>query len=43
MALHLVPGLFVLREYGIVVSESVVVTEGGCEVVTEFSRGLFVV
>ncbi len=43
MGFHLVPGFFVLGEYGIVVSESVVVAERGCEVVTAFPRDVFVV
>ncbi len=43
MAFHLVPGFFVLGEYGIVVSEAVVVAERGCEVVTAFPRDVFVV
>lgn len=43
MAFHLVPGVIVPRKYLISVTETVLVTETGCEVITDFPRGLFTV
>ncbi len=40
--LHLVPGERWLESYGLVISETVLVTDVGCEVVTDFPRDLFV-
>lgn len=41
MALHLVPGIFVPGRHLIVISDTVLVTSTGCEVLTDFSRDLF--
>jgi Xaa-Pro dipeptidase len=41
MVFHLVPGIYVPPEVVVVISETVVVTEAGAEVVTEFPRRLF--
>ncbi|MDP9467371.1 MAG: Xaa-Pro peptidase family protein [Chloroflexota bacterium] len=41
MALHLVPGIFVPGRYLIVISDTVLVTPSGCEVLTDFPRDLF--
>jgi Xaa-Pro dipeptidase len=43
MTFHLVPGLFELGKHLINISETVLVTESGCEAVTNFPRDLFVV
>jgi Xaa-Pro dipeptidase len=43
MTFHLVPGLFELGKHLINISETVLVTETGCEPVTRFPRELFVV
>jgi Xaa-Pro dipeptidase len=43
MTFHLVPGLFELGKHLINISETVLVTENGCEAVTNFPRDLFVV
>jgi Xaa-Pro dipeptidase len=43
MTFHLVPGIYDLNRYTIVISETVRVTETGCEVITNFPRDLFVV
>lgn len=43
MAFHLVPGVIVPEKYLISVTETVLVTETGCEVITNFPRDLFVV
>jgi Xaa-Pro dipeptidase len=43
MTFHLVPGFLELGRYAIIVSDTVLVTETGCEVVTDFPRDLFVV
>jgi Xaa-Pro dipeptidase len=43
MTFHLVPGIYDLGRHGIVISETVLVTETGCEVITNFPRDLFVV
>jgi Xaa-Pro dipeptidase len=43
MTFHLVPGLFDLGRYTIVISETVLVGKSGCEVITNFPRELFVV
>jgi Xaa-Pro dipeptidase len=42
MVFHLVPGIYVPGEHVIVISETVAVTETGCEVITDFPRDLFV-
>lgn len=42
MVFHIPPALRVLNEYGVGVSETVVVTDYGCEVITNFDRKLFV-
>ncbi len=42
MAFHVIPSLF-LEDFGMCFSDSVCVTETGCEVLTEFPRKLFVV
>jgi len=42
MVFHIPPALRVLNEYGVGVSETVVVTDHGCEVITNFDRKLFV-
>ena len=41
MALHLVPGLFVPGRFMVVISETILVTPTGCEVLTDFQRDLF--
>ena len=41
MVFHLVPGIYVPPEFVVVISETVVVSEGGVEVITEFPRCLF--
>lgn len=41
MTFHLVPGFFELGKHAIIVSESVLVTKTGCEVLTSFPRELF--
>jgi Xaa-Pro dipeptidase len=43
MTFHLVPGFLDLGRYAIIISETVLVTETGCEVLTDFPRDLFVV
>ncbi len=43
MTFHLVPGVYDLGRYTIIISETVLVTEHGCEVITRFPRDLFVV
>ena len=43
MVFHLVPGIYVPGEHAIVISETVAVTATGCEPITRFPRGLFVV
>jgi Xaa-Pro dipeptidase len=43
MVFHLVPGIFVPNVCGVTVSETVLVTESGCEPITTFPRDLFVV
>ncbi len=42
MVFHLVPGIYVPPEFVVVISETVIVTGTGAEVVTDFSRGLFI-
>lgn len=42
MTFHLVPGLFELGKHLINISETVLVTERGCEAVTNFPRELFI-
>ena len=42
MVFHVVPALRQYREYGVGLSETVAVTEKGSEVLTDFSRKLFV-
>jgi hypothetical protein len=42
MTFHLVPGFGELGKYNLVISETVLVTGSGCEVVTNFPRDLFV-
>jgi Xaa-Pro dipeptidase len=41
MVFHLVPGIYVPPEYVVVISETVIVTDGGVEVITAFPRRLF--
>ncbi|MGE0241449.1 MAG: M24 family metallopeptidase [Parvibaculaceae bacterium] len=41
MTFHLVPGVIVPEKYLISVTETVLVTETGCEVITDFPRELF--
>ena len=41
MVFHLVPGIYVPPEFVVVISETVIVTETGTEVVTHFPRSLF--
>ncbi len=41
MVFHLVPGIYVPPDYVVVISETVIVTDGGVEVVTDFPRRLF--
>jgi Xaa-Pro dipeptidase len=41
MVFHLVPGIYVPPEFVVVISETVIVTETGVEVVTDFERRLF--
>lgn len=43
MTFHLVPGVYDLGRYTIIISETVLVTEQGCEVLTRFPRDLFVI
>jgi Xaa-Pro dipeptidase len=43
MTFHLVPGVFVPNKFIINISETVLVTETGCEPITQFPRELFVV
>jgi Xaa-Pro dipeptidase len=42
MTFHLVPGFYDLGRYGIIISETVLVSRTGCEVITNFPRELFV-
>ena len=42
MTFHLVPGFHDLGRYAITISDTVLVTEGGCEVLTRFPREPFV-
>jgi Xaa-Pro aminopeptidase len=41
MSLHLVPGIFVPGRHLVVISDTVLVTPDGCEVLTDFPRELF--
>ena len=41
MVFHLVPGIYVPPDFVVVISETVIVTETGVEVVTDFPRRLF--
>jgi Xaa-Pro dipeptidase len=41
MVFHIPPALRVPRRYGLGMSETVLVTEGGCEVLTRFSRTIY--
>lgn len=43
MTFHLVPGVIVPKRYLISVTDTVLVTETGCELITRFPRGLFTV
>jgi Xaa-Pro dipeptidase len=43
MTFHLVPGIYDLARYTIIISETVLVTDTGCEVITDFPRDLFLV
>ncbi len=43
MVFHLVPGIIVPKRYLISVTDTVLVTETGCELITKFPRGLFTV
>lgn len=42
MVFHVVPGIFVPRKHMVGISETVVVTENGCECLTTFPRAVFV-
>jgi Xaa-Pro dipeptidase len=42
MTFHLVPGLYDLGRHTLIISETVLVTDTGCEVITNFPRDLFV-
>jgi Xaa-Pro aminopeptidase len=42
MTFHLVPGILELGRYTLTISDTVLVTEGGCEVLTHFPREPFV-
>ena len=42
MTFHLDPGFHDLGRYAITISDTVLVTEGGCEVLTRFPRQPFV-
>ncbi len=41
MVFHLVPGIYVPPEFVVVISETMIVTERGAEVITDFPRRLF--
>ena len=41
MVFHLVPGIYMPPDFVVVISETVIVTETGAEVVTQFPRRLF--
>lgn len=43
MTFHLVPGFRELGRYNLCTSDTVLVTETGCELITNFPRDLFVV
>lgn len=43
MVFHIPPGVFIYGEVGIAFSETVTVTETGCEVITSYPRRLFVI
>ncbi len=43
MVFHLVPGIIVPKRHLISVTDTVLVTETGCELITKFPRGLFTV
>ncbi|TPJ41591.1 aminopeptidase P family protein [Mesorhizobium sp. B2-7-1] len=43
MVFHLVPGVFIDDRTHITISETVLVTETGCEVITQYPRPLFIV
>ncbi len=42
MTFHLVPGFYDLTKYAIFMSETVLVTDDGCEVITQFPREVFI-
>jgi Xaa-Pro dipeptidase len=42
MTFHLVPGIMILGQYAITISDSILITEGGCEVLTNYPHDLFV-
>jgi Xaa-Pro dipeptidase len=42
MTFHLVPGFYDLGKYTIIQSETILVTDSGCESITQFPRDLFV-
>jgi Xaa-Pro aminopeptidase len=42
MTFHLVPGLWELGKYLIIVSETVLVTESGSEAITNFPQPMFI-
>lgn len=42
MTFHLVPGIYDLGRHTIIISETVLVGQAGCEVITDFPRDLFV-
>lgn len=42
MVFHLVPGIYVEGKHVVVISETVVVTENGCEPLTTYPRQVFV-
>ena len=41
MVFHLVPGIYVPPDFVVVISETIIVTESGAEVITDFPRQLF--
>lgn len=41
MVFHLVPGIYVPPDFVVVISETVIVTASGVEVVTDYPRQLF--
>jgi Xaa-Pro aminopeptidase len=42
MVFHVVPGIFLPRQFMVGISETLVVTKSGCECLTHFPREVFV-